>query len=56
MKNSYPLEYQMPKQMFEAILKTRNNKNSKMNPYVYVMNVINESFGLRGTVTKLSII
>lgn len=55
MKNEIPLEYQMSKTLFDSYLKTRKEKDKKLNPYVYVMGVINEEFNLRGTVKHLFI-
>lgn len=52
--NMQPIEYKMTKKMFNAILKTRrNNEEAKLNPHNYVMNVVNNNFGLRGHVTHL---
>lgn len=56
MRNETPLEYQMPEKMFYGMLKKRTEEEEKLNPYVYVMNVINKEFGLRGKVTRLSVI
>ncbi len=56
MRNAQPLEYQMTKKMFNAMLDKRTGAEEKENPYRYVMNVINEEWGLRGTVVRLSII
>jgi hypothetical protein len=47
------IEYIMGKEQFDAIANTRGNKN--INPYVYVIEYINETFGLLGTVTALSV-
>lgn len=49
------LEYQMTKQMFNELLKTRREEEKKLNPYVFVMKVINETFGIKGEVTHVSI-
>lgn len=54
-KNERPIDYQMTKRMFDGILATRTEDEKRMNPYSYVMNFINESYGLRGTVTHISI-
>lgn len=56
MRNTRPIEYQMPKKMFRSMLEKRTKEEGKLNPYDYVMNIINEEFGLRGTVTRLSVI
>ena len=45
------IEYNISKSMFDEIAGTRGNKN--LNPYVYVIDYINETFGLLGTVTAL---
>lgn len=55
MKNNKAIEYQITKKAFNAILETRNEIEKKMNPYDYVMNIINTEYGLRGTVKHLSI-
>ena len=47
------IEYIMGKEQFDAIANTRGNKN--INPYIYVIEYINETFGLLGTVTALSV-
>ncbi len=56
MKNSKSIEYQITKKQFDGILSTRSDEEAKSNPYQYVMNIINETYGLRGTVTHLVII
>ena len=54
MKNTKPIDYQMTKKMFDTILASRTTESEKkLNPYEYVMSVINEQFGLRGTVTHI---
>lgn len=56
MRNNKPIDYQMTKKMFNAILDTRNTEDEKkQNPYEYVIGVINEQFGLRGKVTHICI-
>lgn len=55
MKNSRAIEYQMTKKMFDAILATRSEEEKKENPYTFVMGVLNEQNGLRGTVKNISI-
>ena len=49
------MEYQMTKKMFDALLKTRSETEKKLNPYVFVMKVVNEQFGVKGEVTHISI-
>lgn len=56
MKNSKAIDYQITKKQFDGILSTRKDDEAKKNPYQYVMNIINESYGLHGTVTHLVII
>lgn len=57
MKNDRVIGYQLNKKMFDEILNSRQTEaDRKMNPYTYVMGVINEQFGLRGTVKHLSIV
>ena len=53
MKNSKSIEYQITKKQFDGILSTRSDEDAKSNPYQYVINIINETYGLRGTVTHL---
>lgn len=54
MKNN-ELEYRMSKKMFDAILGKRSEGQKRKNPKEFVIGVINEEFGLKGTVTKVSI-
>lgn len=54
--NNEGIDYRMTKKMFDNLLESRvTEDDKKMNPYVYVMNVVNESFGLKGTVKHISI-
>lgn len=55
MKTVEQIEYRMPKKMFDLMVKTRSGADKKMNPYAYVMKVINNDFGLKGEVKKLHI-
>ena len=55
MKNFGAVEYKMSKQHFDAILATRKSDEKKMNPYVFVMKILNEQYGIRGEVKKLLI-
>lgn len=45
------IEYTISKRMFDEIAGTRGNKN--LNPYIYVIDYINETFKLLGTVTAI---
>ncbi len=54
--NNKPLEYQMTKATFNAILSLRSEEEKKHNPYEYVMNILNESQGLRGTIKHIFIV
>lgn len=56
MKNTKAIDYQITKKQFDNILSTRKDSEAKKNPYQYVMDIINENYGLRGTVTHLAII
>lgn len=47
------IEYVMDKDQFDAIADTRGNKN--INPYIYVIETINETYGLLGVVTSLCV-
>lgn len=51
-KNNRPIEYKMTKTAFQELLKTRPAED-KSNPYSYVMKVLNDNYGLRGTVKKI---
>lgn len=53
--NARPIEYSMTKKMFNSILETKGDSDKSSNPYEYVMKVLNDSYTLRGTVTKLHI-
>lgn len=56
MRNEKAIDYRMTKKMFDAILSTRvTESEKKLNPYEYVMNVLNNEYGLRGTVKHISI-
>lgn len=47
--------YKMTQRMFDSLLEERTEEEKKKNPYVYVMQVINEQFGLKGKVTHIHI-
>lgn len=47
------IEYKMSKSMFQALLRERKEDEVRLNPYSYVMKIINEQFGLKGTVTHV---
>lgn len=55
MKNNKGIEYQMSKKMFNSLLELRTEEEKKQNPYDFVMNVLNEQYGLRGTVKHISV-
>lgn len=55
MKNNTALEYRMSKKMFNSILSGRSEDEKKQNPKDYVAGVVNEQFGLKGTVTSISV-
>lgn len=55
MKSNNTLEYRMSKKMFNSILSGRSETEKKQNPKDYVAKVINEQFGLKGTVTNVSV-
>lgn len=52
--NTKGIEYQLTKKMYKAILDTKEDPAEE--PRKYVMKVINEEFGLRGTVKQLHIL
>ena len=49
------MEYQMTKKMFDHLLSTRSEEEKKLNPYAFVTQVVNREFGVKGTVTHISI-
>jgi len=49
------IEYRMSKKMFDALLKDRSEEEKKNNPYAFILKVINQQFGIKGTVTHISI-
>ena len=49
------MEYQMTKQMFDSLLKTRSETEKRLNPYVFVMQVVHREFGVKGTVTHITV-
>ena len=55
MKNNTALEYRMSKKMFNSILSGRSEEEKKQNPKDYVAEIVNEQFGLKGTVTNISV-
>lgn len=55
MKNNRGIEYQMTRKMFNSILALRTEDEKTQNPYDFVMSVLNEGYGLRGTVKHISI-
>lgn len=50
------VEYRMPKKMFNAFVKARTGEDKKMNPYTYMMQVINTEFGILGEVKRIVLI
>lgn len=55
MKSNNTLEYRMSKKMFNSILSGRSEEEKKQNPKDYVAGIVNEQFGLKGTVTNISV-
>ena len=49
------IEYVMPRNMFDAIAAKREGKERNTDPWMFVLNYINDTFGLLGTVTALSV-
>lgn len=48
------IEYKMPKEMAQNILKTRNkDETNKMKPNEFLCKIVNEQFGLKGYCTKV---
>ena len=48
-------EYQMDRAMFNDLISNRKGENKKKNPHKYVIDVINEQFGILGVCTKVII-
>ena len=46
------IEYKMSREMFDSIVKKGKKKD---NPFPYVLKVVNETFGIKGTVTRIII-
>lgn len=55
-KNSKAIEYQMTKTAFQEMLKVRTPDEMKLNPYAFVMKVINDTYNLRGTVKRINLV
>ena len=47
------VKYQMTKEMFNSIIKTRKGEEKKMNPFAYVKKYVNEQFCVKGTVVGI---
>ena len=54
--NPKNIEYQITKKMYNALLGTRHEADMTENPYTFVINLINNEFGLRGTVKRIHIV
>lgn len=54
--NQYPpyYEYVMPKEMASELLASRGGEDRKMRPHDYLVKVVNEQFGIRGTCVTVS--
>ena len=52
-KSGY-IEYKMPREMAEAILKSRKGNDPKENQ-IFLCKVVNEQFGLKGYCTKVHV-
>lgn len=54
--DQYPpyYEYVMPKGMAAELLENRSGDERKMRPHDYLVKVVNEQFGIRGTCVKVS--
>lgn len=52
----YPpyFEYVMPKEMAKELLESRHGDEKKMRPHDYLVKIVNEQFGIRGTCVKVS--
>ena len=42
------IEFKMPEAMAQAYLETRNKNEKNKNPKEFLINVVNEEFGLKG--------
>ena len=49
------MTYQITKANFDSLLKTRKDKDLKMNPYKYVARLINEQYGILGGCSRVVI-
>ena len=47
--------YKMTQKMFDSLLEGRSEEDKKKNPYTYVIQIINEQFGLKNKVTHIHI-
>ncbi len=47
--------YQMTRTMFNNLVKERKGNELKMNPYKYVCKIVNEQFGIKGTIERITI-
>ena len=47
-------EYVMPKEMAKNLLDNRNGEEKKLNPHEYLVKIVNEQFGIRGTCVTVS--
>lgn len=54
--NPKSIEYQITKKMYNAILGVRKENEMNEKPYDFVINFINQEFGLRGTVKQLHVL
>lgn len=46
-------EYHMSKAMFKDLVDNRKGEDKKKNPHKYVIEVVNEQFGILGTCKKV---
>lgn len=47
------IEYKMPYKMAQALLKERKGDENKMHPYAYLVQVVNDQFGLKEHCSKV---
>lgn len=55
MKKNKEIEYNMSKTAFQELLNTRTAAEMKLNPYVFVMKVLNETYGIKGHISRISL-
>lgn len=55
LKGANKMRYSMSKKMFDTILRGRTGEDKKKHPFVYVLEVVNREFGIKGEVKSIAI-